>query len=118
MEIGFQPSRCAICSLVPLVISAIISSPTMITIFSAMSACENAVSEARTASKQAEMRLVSAQAELVEKERDSKKSEQAYVKDKAVYNTALKEVDRIEVSLCAIQARMIYCTVTETVLFW
>ena len=60
-------------------------------------ACENAVSTAVTEAKQAEMRLKSAQAELKEKEKASKSSEQAYSKDRTIYDVARKEVDRIEV---------------------
>ena len=63
-------------------------------------ACENALSEAATTAKQAEMRLRSAQAELKEKERVSKNSEHTYSKDKAIYDAACSEVSRLEVS-CA-----------------
>ncbi len=57
------------------------------------------MSEAVTAAKQAEMRLKNAQAELKEKEKCGKSSEQSYNKDKMVYEAARKEVDRIEVRL-------------------
>jgi len=65
-------------------------------------ACENAVSEAVTAAKQAEMRLKNAQSELKEKEKCGKSSEHAYNKDKMVYEAARKEVDRIEVRLVSL----------------
>jgi len=62
-------------------------------------ACENTVSEAVTAAKQAEMRLHSAQSDLREKSKSSKTSEQDYHKDKASHDAALKEVERIEVGV-------------------
>ena len=64
-------------------------------------ACENAISEAKTEMKQAEMRLKSAQSELKEKEKTSKGNEQAYSKDKALYEAMQVEMGKIEVRLIA-----------------
>ena len=51
-------------------------------VFLCTAACENALSDAVTERKQAEMRLKSAQSELKEKEQTSKSNNQAYSKDK------------------------------------
>ena len=66
-------------------------------VFLCTAACENALSDAVTERKQAEMRLKSAQSELKEKEQTSKSNNQAYSKDKETYAAMVKEIGRIEV---------------------
>jgi len=62
-------------------------------------ACENEISTAVTETKQAEMRLKSAQAELKEKEGLCKDSEHAYSRDKASVDTIQKEITKLEQSM-------------------
>lgn len=60
-------------------------------------ACENGISSAVTETKQAEMRLKSAQSELKEKEAGCKDSGHSYSQDKTKFDTIGKDIAKIEV---------------------
>ena len=76
-------------------------------------ACESEISVAVTETKQAQMRLKSAQSELKEKEAACKASDHSYTQDKAKVDALGKEISKLEVLYTPL---IEYCTVVPVCL--